>query len=170
VLYLKGTASFGLHLGGTAVGCPLPSCCDSYYAQCWATIKSVTDLVFQWGIGAISWKAALKQTVSRTTAEAENIAAGDAAKEVQWVHELVSKLALRARSVPVSIDNVAARELVYDPLSVSRINHIRVAYLHVRELVQLGQMDFTFVPSAANTADILTKPLGLDLVCKHRSA
>jgi hypothetical protein len=46
--------------------------------------------------------------------------------------ELVSELALRPSSVPVSIDNVAARALEYDPLYVIRTKHIRVAYHHVR--------------------------------------
>jgi hypothetical protein len=91
IKYLKVTASYGLHLGGKIESCPLYAHCDSDVAACAATRRSTTGCVVQCGIGSLSWRILLsvhQQTVRRSAAESESIAAGEVAKEIQYLHAL----------------------------------------------------------------------------------
>jgi hypothetical protein len=72
-----------------------------------------------------------KPSVSRSTAEAEYIAVGEVAKEVQYVHALAPGMQLDPGCIPIGIDNRAALFLVEDPVSAARTKHIDVVYHHV---------------------------------------
>jgi hypothetical protein len=169
ICYLKGTASYGLYLGGASPQCPLYAYCDSDYANCREDRRSVTGLVVKCGVGSICWKSAKQPTVSRSTAEAEYIAAGEVAKEVQYVHALAQGMQLDPGCIPIGIDNRAALFLVEDPVSAARTKHIDVVYHHVRERVKCRQMEFEPIATELNVSDIFTKPLAVDTFAKHRS-
>jgi hypothetical protein len=169
VLYLKGSSAFGLHLGGS--DSVLHGFSDSDWANCNETRRSQTGLVVCCGQGAVSWKSQRQATVSRSTAEAEYIAAGEAAKEVQYLCALYQQLVASPHPlVNVKTDNMAALRLVQDPISADRTKHIDIIYHHVRERVRLQQLTFSHVASADNVADIFTKPLGRPLFEKFRFA
>jgi Reverse transcriptase (RNA-dependent DNA polymerase) len=168
IKYLNGTSSFGLYLGGTAVECPLYAYCDSDFAACTATRRSVTGYVVKCGIGSVVWKSARQPTVSRSTAESEYIASGELAKEVQYIHQLACQFGLQPGAIPVGCDNSAALHLIADPISAARTKHIDIIYHHVRERVKMHQMQFFGVPSRYNCSDIFTKPLDRTLFEEHR--
>jgi Reverse transcriptase (RNA-dependent DNA polymerase) len=167
VLYLKGTAHFGLHLGGSSV---LRAFCDADFAQCPTTRRSTTGLVLFCGSGPISWRSKRQPTVSRSTAEAEYIAAGETAKEVQYMYELARQFELSPSCVQCFTDNAAALALCSDPLSHDRSKHIDVIHHHVRERVQCGEIRFVQIPSQDNVADVFTKPLALESLATFRLA
>ena len=85
---LQGTPTYGLHLGGSAQNCPLYAFCDVDFAACPEAHRSVTGYVVKYDIGAIVWQSVRQATVSRSTTEREYIAAGELAKEIQYVHQL----------------------------------------------------------------------------------
>ena len=85
IKYFHGTADYGLYLGGKSSDCPVYAFCDADWAACPVTRRSVTGYVVMCGLGAIAWKSARQATVSRSTAESEYIAAGEVAKEVQYI-------------------------------------------------------------------------------------
>jgi hypothetical protein len=93
--------------------------------------------------------------VSSSTAEAEYIAAGEVAEEVQYLHALAQGMQLDPGCIPIGIDNQAALFLVEDPVSAARTKHIDVLYHHVRERVRCRQMEL-------NVSDIYTKLLAVD--------
>ena len=82
LLYLKGTASYGLRLGGP--GCVLHGYCDSDWAGCPQSRSSTTGFVIKCGWGSFSWKSAEQPAVSRLLSQAEYVAAGEVAKDVQY--------------------------------------------------------------------------------------
>ena len=166
LLYLKGTASYSLRLGGSE--CVLHGFCDSDYAGCPKTRKSTTGYIVKCGLGCVSWKSAKQATVSRSSSEAEYIAAGEIAKEVQYFYDMAPQMGLPPACVPVGIDNRAAKCLIDDPISAARTKHIEIAFHHVREKVRRQQMRFIPVRTADNPADILTKPLPQQSFQKHR--
>jgi hypothetical protein len=168
ICYLKGTPSYGLYLGGESRECPLYAYCDSDYANCRETRRSVTGLVVKCGVGSVSWKSAKQATVSRSTAEAEYVAAGEVAIEVQYLHALSQELKLAPGCIPIGIDNAAALFLVQDPVSAARTKHMDVTSHHVRERVKCNQMVFEQIPAELNVSDIFTKPLPLEIFEKHR--
>jgi hypothetical protein len=170
IKYLKGTASFGLYLGGPSVVCPLYAFCDADWAACPTTRKSVTGYVVMCGIGAIAWKSARQATVSRSSTESEYIAAGEVAKELQYIHQLAPQLGATPGCIPVGCDNNAAMSLVADPISAARTKHIDIIYHHVRQRVQMQQMKFNGIPTRSNPPDLFTKPLAATLFEVHRSS
>ena len=86
LLYLKGTASYGLRLGGHE--CVLHEYCDSNWAGCPQSRKSNPGFVIKCGWGSIPWKSVKQATVSRSSLEAEYIAAGEVTKEVQYFFDM----------------------------------------------------------------------------------
>ena len=168
LLYLKGTASYSLRLGGPE--CVLHGFCDSDWAGCPKSRKSVTGFVVKCGWGSISWKSAKQATLSRSSSEAEYIAAGEAAKEVQYFFDMAPQVGLSSGCIPVGLDNRAAKCLIEDPLSAQRTKHIEIVYHHVREKVKRQQVKFVSIPTAENPADVLTKPLSQQLFEKHRQS
>ena len=168
IKYLHGTADFGLYLGGKSSDCPVYAFCDSDWAACPVTRRSVTGYVVMCGLGPVAWKSARQATVSRSTAESEYIAAGEAAKEVQYIRQLAEQLGIFPGCIPVGCDNNAAISLIADPISAARTKHIDIIYHHVRQRVQMQQMAFIGVPTRVNTADVFTKPLAATLFQEHR--
>ena len=166
--YLKGTAHYGLLLGGDMPA--LHAYCDADFAACTQTRRSTTAFVVKCGLGLISWKSSRQATVSRSTAEAEYIAAGDLTKEVQYIRQLFKECGQEPGCIPVGIDNEAAIRLINDPISAARTKHIDIVHHHIRERVSMGHIQFASMPSKDNPADILTKPLPFKLFQKHRSS
>ncbi|KAJ9523474.1 hypothetical protein QJQ45_007161 [Haematococcus lacustris] len=79
--YLKGTCDHGLLFGGVT---GLQGFSDSDYAGDKDTARSTTGYLFTLNGGAISWSSRLQPTVALSTAEAEYMAASNAAKEALW--------------------------------------------------------------------------------------
>ena len=134
------------------------------------TRKSTTGYALFMGAGLILWTSGRQATVSRCTAEAEYIAAGDISKAVTYLQQIAQQIGVPPHLVHVGIDNEAALCLTEDPLSEARAKPIDIAYHHVRERVENGVLKFYFVPTAENTADIFTKPLGQELFMRHRKS
>jgi hypothetical protein len=167
LLYLHGTVSYGLLLGGGS--CALHAFCDSDYAACTLSRRSTTGFLIKCGVGSISWKSARQPTVSRSTTEAEYIAAGEVAKEIQYVHQIAREFHLKPKCIEVGIDNRAALFLISDPISAARTKHIDIIHHHVREKVMCKQMKFVAVATSENPADVFTKPLPKEVFERHRS-
>jgi hypothetical protein len=111
----RGASSFGLHLGGP--DCVLNGFCDADFAQCRVTRRSTPDILIQCTFGSLVWRSKRQATVSRSATEAEYIAAGEVAKEVQYSYELAGQLELAPGCVELRTDNTGVICLVKDPLS-----------------------------------------------------
>lgn len=94
-----------------------------------------------------------------STAQAEYIAASEAAKEVVWLSRLYNQI-VALKSVPkLFVDNASAIKLAKNPEFHKRTKHIDVRYHFVRERVNENQLSIEFVRSELQAADVFTKPL-----------
>jgi predicted ABC-type ATPase len=66
----------------------------------------------------------------------------------------------RATQGPVK--NLSSIQLAKNPMCHARTKHIRVHYPFIRERVLSGELELRHVQTDQQTADIFTKPLGLD--------
>jgi hypothetical protein len=64
---------------------------------------------------------------------AEDVAAGEGAQKVLYLHSLAQKLQLAPGCIPVSMYNAAALIWVQNPVSAARTKHIDVINHHVRD-------------------------------------
>ena len=53
----------------------------------------------------------------------------------------------------------AARDISYNPEQHDRMKHVERRHFFVRDMVEKGEIEVPFVPTAANPADFFTKPM-----------
>ena len=87
--------------------------------------------------------------------------ASAATKKALWLRKLLADLDVPVATVPISCDSNGALALLHNPVISERSKHIDVHHHFVRERVALGQVGFKYVSTAANAADMLTKPLAI---------
>jgi hypothetical protein len=156
--YLAGTPHLGLTFSPITTG--LSGLCDSDYAACVDSRRSTTGFVFMLNSTAVSWGSKLQPTVAASTTEAEYMAAAAAIREALWLRTLLTDLGYSS-SGPIEIrgDNQATLKLLHNPVITPRSKHIDVLHHFARERVVRGEVALSFVPTANNWADALTKPL-----------
>ena len=82
-----------------------------------------------------------------------------ATKEGMWLRTFFSELGFPLTSLSISGDNQGAIALAKNPEFHTRTKHIRLQYHFIREAVEEGLVNISFIPTASMPADILTKGL-----------
>lgn len=157
--YLAWTLSYGLHLKSSST-LDIMAYSNSDWASDQDDRKSTSGYCVFLGNSLISWSARKQPTVSRSSTEAEFRSLTQTTCEVLWLQALL--LELRICSSQPSIiwmDNLGAIALSANPVFHSRIKHAEVDFHFVREQVLKGLIHVNHLPSYAQVADGLTKPL-----------
>jgi hypothetical protein len=157
--YLRGTSKMKITYDG-AGGTTLEGYVDASWADAEHDRRSTTGWLFMVGGNLVSWGTYVQRVVARSTAEAEYMAASDAAQEVVWLRRLLAELDTpQEGATTVYEDNQGCIAMAGKEDVSKRTKHIDVRYHYVREQVEAEVMALTWVPSAEQIADILTKPL-----------
>jgi hypothetical protein len=99
--------------------------------------------------------------VALSSCEAEYVAAASAACQGVWLARLLTDLIGEESGVPeLRIDNQSAIALCKNPVFHDRSKHIDVRYHYIRECVEEDHIVISYVATAGQLADILTKALG----------
>ncbi|XP_019257719.1 PREDICTED: uncharacterized protein LOC109235931 [Nicotiana attenuata] len=115
--YLKGTSTFGVFLSNSPDFSLLASC-DSDWAACHKSRRSVTGLCIHLGGSLLSWKSKKQNIVSLSSAEAEYRAMSKVVAELAWLVRLLSDLGLSIDApIPVLCDSQDAIHIVKNPVS-----------------------------------------------------
>ena len=158
--YLKGTQNLGITLGGSTNSIERFAYSDSSYAPCIDTRRSVTGFVTYWNYGPVSWESRTQPTVSKSTAEAEYYALGEAISEMLWNRQIATDLHIPTLGPDtVFEDNQAAVALAYNPRHKRRTKHIDVRWHFIRQYIKQGDITVPYCPTSDMVADILTKNL-----------
>lgn len=109
----------------------------------------------------MSWSSKKQGTAARSSTEAEYRALALTASDISWILQLLTELHVFVPG-PVSLwcDNMSAIALAHNPVFHARTKHIEIDYHFLRDKVLDKQLHIQFVPSHAQLADVLTKPLG----------
>jgi hypothetical protein len=110
-------------------------------------------------MGAVSWKAQLSKVVALSSGEAEYYAAGEAAREAQWLKHMLTPMGVTKTPYVIKCDSQTALASLSNPIISARNKHIEIKHHFVRDLVSQGAALFHYVPSKQNLADGLTKAL-----------
>jgi hypothetical protein len=123
--------------------------------------KSVGGYTFFYGGALIDWSSRKQSTIALSSTEAETIALNEAAKESQWLRQLVHDLSHEKSSqVPkIYVDNQACLSIAKREGHHGRTKHIDVKYLHTQELVENHCLTLDYCPTEDMVADIMTKAL-----------
>ncbi|XP_070007431.1 uncharacterized mitochondrial protein AtMg00810-like [Nicotiana sylvestris] len=142
--YLKRTSHFGLFFSNSP-NLSLKVYCDSDWASCVDSRRSVTGFCVFLGDCLVSWKSKKQLVVYLSTAEAEYRVVSKAAGEVTWLSRLLSDFGLPFSSpIPLCCDNQAALHIARNPVFHERTKHIELDCHFVRGkigdgLISLGQ-------------------------------
>lgn len=169
LLYLKGTCDLGIlyRKGGDE---ELIAYTDSDYAGDLDDRRSTSGYVFMLNSGAVSWSSKKQPIVTLSTTEAEFAAAASCACQVVWMRRILKNLNLiQGDDTTIFCDNSSTIELSKNPVLHGRSKHIDVRFHFLRELTKDGVVKLVHCHTQEQIADIMTKPLKLDVFVKLRS-
>jgi len=170
VQYLIATKSYSLHFGGMRRHEALMGYSDADWVSEPDRI-SLSGYLWTYAGGLISWGSRKQRTIACSSTEGEYMAVSLCIQEGLWLKSLFSQL-----FVPVALpflikcDNKGTIFLADGQGASTRSKHIDIKYHFIREHTAKKVFDIIYVPTADQTADIFTKPLGRNLHEKHVKA
>nr|XP_016490727.1 PREDICTED: uncharacterized mitochondrial protein AtMg00810-like [Nicotiana tabacum] len=160
VRYIKKQLRLGLLMSSDSNE-EIEAFCDSDWASCPMSRKSVTGYCVKLGISTISRKAKKQHIVSRSSAETEYRSMAHTIAELVWLKCLLEELSVNLK-LPMKLfyDNKAVLQIAANPMYHERIKHIEIDCHSIREKIQKGLIKSSYIPSQEQPADVLTKALG----------
>lgn len=133
--------------------------------------RSTTGYVTKIGTGAVSWSSKLQSIVALSTTEAEFVAAVRAGADAIWFRQFLKELGYNIDQPSIlHIDNQSAIQVAKNPEHHGRMRHLDVRCFWLRDMVEKKKLGVSYIPTAEMTADILTKPLSVEFVERHRQS
>lgn len=157
--YLQGTSNLGLLLSSSS-DFTLKAFCDSDWASCPCSRRSVSGYFISFGDSPVSWKSKKQITVSLSSAEAEYRSLRRLTAELAWMTRLLHELTVPdVTPVPVHCDSQAAIHIAKNPVFHERTKHIDRDCHSVRSKLLDGLISLSYVPTSLQLADVFTKDL-----------
>lgn len=102
-----------------------------------------------------------------SSCESEYVASTTAACQGIWLSRLLGEFRdTKAEVVKLKVDNKSVISLAKNPAMHDRSKHIELRYHFIRDCVETKKIEFEFVSTELQLADMSTKPLGR--VCLHQ--
>jgi hypothetical protein len=168
--YLKSTANFRLHFSSSSSSTnsndQLTGYTDSDWASDSADRKSQGGHVFLLSNGAVSWQLRKQDLITMSTLEAQYITCSEGSCEANCLLQLHRDIHGKdASPLPMNCDNHGALSHITTGIIKAHTKHIDVCYHNSRGLQARKIVDYSYVHTNKNVADILTKALLKD---KHK--
>jgi hypothetical protein len=170
LLYLKGTITHGLPLGGKGNSSNLTAYVDADFANDSVDYKSITGYLVFFQESLISWSSKKQRTVTLSTTESEFIALTDVARELLWMQPIYVFLGSNKIQECTIIyeDNMPVINLALNQQTKGRTKHLNVKVKFIAQMLEQKIFKIEKVKSAENIADQMTKAQGKVLFLKHR--
>ena len=154
--YLQGTRKMGLtYCRKEEV--KLEAYTDSDWAGDVDSRKSTSAYVMMIGGAAVSWKSKRQESVALSSTEAEYMASTQACKEVIWGKDFLFELGFKQGTTQMYTDNQSSIRVMRNPVGHGRMKHIELQAYFVRDLIERGDVDFSYCSTDVQVADSLTK-------------
>ena len=138
---------------------------DSAYAldtNCKSTSAGCIGFPGVEGTSYFIWIHKIQPIVTRSSSEAELVAAAYVTEFGLWVSYMLDELMIGRVSIELEQDNTASINFINRGRGTfARTKHIKVREFWIAMLIEAGELVVKHVPTAIMTADILSKPLAL---------
>ena len=157
--YKKKDPTLGIFMSNNH-DCKVRAFCDSDWAACPDSRRSVSGYIVLLGNTPISWKSKKQEVVSLSSAEAEYRALRKVVGELVWLNRLFEELAVPT-STPYEVfcDSQSALHIARNLVLLERTKHIEVDCHFIRNKLHDGLMTLHHVTTTDQIADVLTKAL-----------
>lgn len=161
--YLKHTQNYALHYSSGSDHQLIQGWADADFAADTSTRRSRSGYVFIVGGGAVSWRSKLQSSVTLSTCEAELVSLSIAAQEAVYLRSFLKELGEQV-DMPTVIgeDNQGTIKVLDSGQLSSRLKHVAVRHLYVKDAILRGDTKVVYTPSDVNPSDLLTKALPRD--------
>ncbi|KAK5835274.1 hypothetical protein PVK06_010961 [Gossypium arboreum] len=162
-IYVEQPPSFEVpDVDGQQLVCHIEVVC--YSDADWAS--SVDDRSFTTGYimylrpNPITWCSKKQNVVSRSSYEVEYRSLANFLSELLWVKQLINEIGLSNCPPPmIWCNNTSTVSIAVNPTHHARMKHVEIDHQFVREKVLDDTLQVNFVPSSAQVADVITKPI-----------
>lgn len=160
VRFLKGSPGQGILLKSDS-DLSLTVYCDSDWASCPLTRRSLSAFVVMLSGSSIAWKTKKQITVSHSSVETEYMSMAAALRETKWLRGLLKELGVEQKEPTRPFcDSKASIHIAANSFFHERTKHIENDCHVVRDPVQEGILVTDHICNNDQIADILTKALG----------
>ena len=113
------------------------------------------------GGNLVTWKSKKQKVVALSSAEAEFRGIRNGLTEILWLRLLMEEIGfLSQKTCQMFCDNKAAISIAENPVQHDRTKHVEVDRHFIKEKIEEGSIEFPYVRSEDQLADILTKAVG----------
>nr|GEW10205.1 ribonuclease H-like domain-containing protein [Tanacetum cinerariifolium] len=131
---------------------------DADWAGDKGNIRSTSGYFSLVGSNLITWRSKKQKAVSLSNAEAEFRCIAKGLAEALWIRKLVSEIGFPPRgSTQIMCDNKATIQISQNHVQHDRTKHGEVDRHFIKEKLEAGIIELSFVKSSDQLADILTK-------------
>nr|GEY96641.1 hypothetical protein [Tanacetum cinerariifolium] len=161
--YLHGTVNWGLwYLNDSSVALTAFAYAD--HVGCQDTRRSTSGSFQFLGERLISWSSKRQKSAAISSTKAEYIALSGCCAQFLWMQSQLTDYGLGFNKIPMYCDNKSAIALCCNNVQHSRSKHIDIRYHFIKEQVENGVIEFYFVNTEYQLADLFTKALGRDRI------
>ncbi len=126
--------------------------------------KSTTGCLVTLYGNPISWICRKQTLLTTSTTEAEYVAVADSASQILFLYQLTCEMFPGSiTSISIHEDNLSTSTLSQSLYNHGKLKHLILKYLKVKELIWSGIFKIVKISSRDQLADILTKPLQIEL-------
>ncbi|GJQ89234.1 hypothetical protein Tco_0000373 [Tanacetum coccineum] len=145
--YLRQTINMGLWYSKDS-GFELIAYSDVDLAECNNDCKSTSGGIQFLGDKLVSWSSKKQDCTAMSTAEAEYVSLSACSAQVIWMMTQLLDYGFWYNKIPIYCDSQSAIAISCNPVQHSRTKHINIRYHFIKEHVEKGTIEFTFIPHA----------------------
>lgn len=113
--------------------------------------------MFVWG-NLVTWRSKKQTIVAKSSAKEELRSLAHGVCELLWLKNLLEELKIRVETpLKLYYDNKAAINSSYNPMHHDTTKHVEVDRHFIKEKIEKGILCLTYVPTSAQTTNVLTK-------------
>ncbi|GJR06339.1 retrovirus-related pol polyprotein from transposon TNT 1-94 [Tanacetum coccineum] len=156
--YLRQTINMGIWYSKDS-GFKLIAYADADHAWCNDDCKSTSGGIQFLGDKLVSWSSKKQDCTAMSFAEAEYVSLSAYYTQVIWMRTQLLDYGFRYTKILIYCDSQSAIAISCNPVQHSRIKHINIRYLFIKEHIEKGTIELYFVGTEYQLANLFIKAL-----------